>query len=182
MKAKQELLEISLKSINQLFNSMDPSPFYDRDLDTHAEQFLVSWAEELHSQSPLSLRLYLQEWPSGEHPEIWVTKGIHHYFSERERLTRMEFQRLLRIGRTNLLIGLAFLAGCLTLGQLVKGISGGVLTGLIRESLTIVGWVAMWRPLQIYLYDWWPLRQREALYRRLSEMPVTLQPIVTGAH
>jgi hypothetical protein len=39
----------------------------------------------------------------------------------------------------------------------------------------IVGWVAMWRPLEIYLYDWWPVRDRIQLYRRMARMPVELR-------
>jgi len=42
----------------------------------------------------------------------------------------------------------------------------------VRESLTIAGWVAMWRPMQIYLYDWWPLLRRSRIYAKLSHMPV----------
>jgi hypothetical protein len=43
---------------------------------------------------------------------------------------------------------------------------------LIRETLVIGGWVAMWRPLEIFLYDWWPIRAERQLYERLSVMPV----------
>lgn len=39
---------------------------------------------------------------------------------------------------------------------------------LAEESLLILGWVANWRPLEIFLYDWWPLAQRRDLYRQLS--------------
>ena len=30
----------------------------------------------------------------------------------------------------------------------------------------------MWRPMEIYLYDWWPLRRKLKLMRKLSHMPV----------
>ena len=30
----------------------------------------------------------------------------------------------------------------------------------------------MWRPMQIYLYDWWPLRRRGRIFVKLSHMPV----------
>lgn len=169
------LLEISLKNISQLFNSMDPSPFYDRDLDIHAEQFLVSWAQELPKDAPLKLRLHLKELPPGDNPAEWITQGIHHYFAERARLTRVEFHHLLKQGRTSLAIGLSFLVSCLMISELLASSRVGVVPGLLRESLNIVGWVAMWRPLQIYLYDWWPLRQQEALYHRLSIIPVSFQ-------
>lgn len=169
------LLEISLRSIHQLFNSMDPSPFYDRDLDTHAEHYLVSWAQELPASATLRLCLHLQEWPTEPHPEIWIARGVRNYFSEQARLARLAYLQLLRQGRTSLAIGLGFLLTCLLLSQLVASSGTGVIQSTVRESLTIAGWVAMWRPLQIYLYDWWPLRRQEALYLRLSRMPVELK-------
>jgi hypothetical protein len=36
--------------------------------------------------------------------------------------------------------------------------------------------VAMWRPMQIYLYDWWPVRRRSRIHRKLSLMPVEVTP------
>jgi hypothetical protein len=47
--------------------------------------------------------------------------------------------------------------------------------GLIRESLMIGGWVAMWRPLEVFLYDWWPIVAEARLYDRLAAMPVRLE-------
>ena len=35
-------IEIYLDRIEQLFNSMDPSPFHEKDLDRDAEEFIVS--------------------------------------------------------------------------------------------------------------------------------------------
>jgi len=47
-------------------------------------------------------------------------------------------------------------------------------SAIVRESLTIGGWAAMWRPLEIYLYDWWPLRDERRVLERLSRMKVRL--------
>ncbi|MFZ3369425.1 MAG: hypothetical protein WA239_20115, partial [Candidatus Sulfotelmatobacter sp.] len=54
------------------------------------------------------------------------------------------------------------------------GHEAGTWAAVVRESLTIAGWVAMWRPMQIYLYDWWPLLRRSRTYDKLSHMPVEL--------
>lgn len=51
----------------------------------------------------------------------------------------------------------------------------GAFEGLARESLTIAGWVAMWRPMEIYLYDWWPLRRRGKLFEKLSRIQVEVR-------
>ena len=45
---------------------------------------------------------------------------------------------------------------------------------MVSESLLIGGWVAMWRPIEVFLYEWWPIRAEARLYTRLSEMPVRL--------
>jgi hypothetical protein len=75
-------------------------------------------------------------------------------------------------GRSSLLIGLLFLAACLAASKLLFGSHEGTWTNIARESLTIAGWVAMWRPMEIYLYDWWPLRGRGRIYRKLSQLPI----------
>jgi hypothetical protein len=164
-------LELSLRRVEQLFNSMDPAPFGERDLDLHAERYLVDWARELPSDAALSLSLHLQEAPS--HPEGWIETSVHRYFVGREHSARGELRALLRQGRISLMIGLSFLGLCLYLSQwLLRGADEGFVGGLLRESLTVAGWVAMWRPMQTYLYDWWPLRAQAHLYRRMSRMPV----------
>ena len=48
---------------------------------------------------------------------------------------------------------------------------GGMLD-VVRTSLSIAGWVAMWRPMEIFLYDWWPIRAEARLADRLASMPV----------
>ena len=75
----------------------------------------------------------------------------------------------------SLLIGLFFLAACIAAGDLVAAALKARRIGeILRESLLIGGWVAMWRPLEIFLYDWWPIRDEARLYDRLSAMPVRI--------
>jgi hypothetical protein len=45
----------------------------------------------------------------------------------------------------------------------------------LQESLIILGWVANWKPIEIFLYDWWPLARRRDLYRRLANASVELK-------
>jgi hypothetical protein len=55
------LIEVRLTSANQLFNSMDPSPFHERDLDHDAEAFIVGWAREVPKSQALKIRVSLKE-------------------------------------------------------------------------------------------------------------------------
>jgi hypothetical protein len=169
-------MQIHLRTIEQLFNTLDPSPFHERDLDADAEDFLVGWASELPHRQELHLVLEVEALPAAggsDASHAWVGEAIRHYFAGRALATRQVLRHLLRKGRITLTIGCVFLLACLTLAHALSGVAPGSLWhGALRESLSIGGWVAMWQPLQIYLYDWWPVREQLALYRRLSLMPV----------
>jgi len=80
---------------------------------------------------------------------------------------------LFRRGRTSLVIGLVFLAAAVTLGNIAEEmLRDSRFAGLASESLSIGGWVAMWRPIEVFLYDWWPIRAEARLFDRLSAMTV----------
>ncbi len=173
-------IEVNLRDVRQLFNTMDPSPFHEKDLDRDAEEFIVSWAREFPVDEPLVLVLHLRELAAGEHPQPVAEQGVRHYFAYRARINALEFRRLMREGWQCLLIGLLFLAACLTLSEALGGRQPDRLWGLLRESLVIGGWVAMWRPMEIYLYEWWPLRRRGRVYEKLSRMPVEIAVPASG--
>lgn len=169
--AHSHSIKLKLRDMSQLFNSMDPSPFIEKDLDDDAEEFIMSWAQEFPPGAPVKLRIYLDQWPT-EDPKEMIREAVHNYFAHRAKLTELEFRRLMKDGRTSLFIGLLFLAACLLLTKMLLGREAGTWAVIARESLTIAGWVAMWRPMQIYLYDWWPLHRRGRIYTKLSHMPV----------
>ena len=174
---RQRTIEIYVERIEQLFNSMDPSPFQKKDLDHDAEEFIVSWAQEFHHREPVVLRIHINQFPESSETSRAVEKAVRNYFSYRWNLNRLEFKRLMKQGRTSLIIGGLFLGACLFASDLLGQREHGTLLTLVRESLTSAGWVAMWRPMQIFLYDWWPLRGIGQIYRRLSRSPVELQRI-----
>jgi hypothetical protein len=168
-------IELNLREVGQLFNTMDPAPFPEKDLDGDAEEFILGWVGEFPLDEPVSLVVHLAEFPANENPQPLVEQGVHHYFAYRARLNRMELRRLFQEGQQSLLIGLAFLSLCLVLVHALGGGDGGNFRSIARESLTIAGWVAMWRPMQIYLHDWWPLWHRGRLYRKLARMHVDVR-------
>jgi hypothetical protein len=166
-------MTLQLRELAQLFNSMDPSPFHDRDLDADAEEFIVAWASELSARHELELTIQIATSPPPERAAM-VADAVHHYFGHRAEMKQRELRQLMRRGRTSLLVGLAFLTGCLMASELVAVVGHSTFAKILKEGLTIAGWVAMWRPLQIYLYDWWPLLEARHVMERLSRMKVLL--------
>lgn len=165
-------ISLRIHDITQLFNSMDPSPFIEKDLDEKAEAFIVGWAREFPVNAHLKLRVYLDQWPTEGDPKELIRQAVHNHFAHLAELNGLEFRALMKQGRTSLFIGLCCLAVSLVSSKLLLHGEAGNWAGVLRESLTIAGWVAMWRPMEIYLYDWWPLRRRGRLYAKLSRMPI----------
>lgn len=166
-------IKLKLRELAQLFNSMDPSPFHDRDLDADAEEFIMSWAREAPHGEAVELTLHLETIPPpGRASE--VEDAIRNYFGTRAEMKQREFRQLMKRGRMSLLVGLLFLAACLGVSELFATLGQGALANILKESLTIGGWVAMWRPLEIYLYDWWPLRAEYRMLERLARMHVRI--------
>ena len=168
-------IEIHLGESKQLFNAIDPAPFREKDLDPNAEAFIVDWARELPANAPLTLMVLLDR-SAGLPNEAQVLRdAVSRYFGMRSQASRQRLKRLFKVGRVSLLIGMLFLAVSFGLGEIIESALEGQRIGeLLRESFAIGGWVAMWRPLEIFLYDWWPLRSERRLYDRLSAMPVRI--------
>lgn len=165
------VIELRLREVAQLFNSLDPSPFLERDLDVKAEEFIESWAAEIPSHRELALRVHLATPPT---PALDVGEAVRAFFKHRAEHKQRELALLLRRGRLSLVVGMGFLVACLVGAEFVPHLPLGALSGVVRESLLIVGWVAMWRPLEIYLYDWWPVRAERRNLQRLARMEVTV--------
>lgn len=173
---KCAVIEVHVGELKQLFNSIDPSPFRHKDLDPNAEEFIVGWAKDLPRDATLALVVELDR-PAGLPDEAAVLReAIHEFFRQRAETYRRRLRELFRRGRTSLLIGLTVLAAAIALGDFLANLMKTSHIGeIVRESLTIGGWVSMWRPLEVFLYDWWPIRNEARLSDRLAAMPVRIR-------
>ena len=170
------VLDVRLPELKRIFDALDPAPFRERDLDPKAEDYLVEWARELPPDAPLGVTVHLAGQTATADDTRMLTQAIHEHFARRAVSTRRQLRQLLRIGRKSLVIGLAVLAAAMIIGELVAGMVGRYDYGeIIGHSLLIGGWVALWRPFEILLYDWWPIRAEAQLFDRLSELHVRLR-------
>jgi hypothetical protein len=65
---------------------------------------------------------------------------------------------------------------CVFIAQLLREmVPESAVAQALAEGLTIFGWVANWRPAEIFLYDVWAARRRIDLYRRIAQADVELR-------
>jgi hypothetical protein len=176
MENAEHLIEIRVDRLAQLFHTLDPFPFREKDLDQDAEEYIVSWARELPDKRPIRIAVHI---PDGDVPDAHskeLNEAFHRYFAGRAVAVQYELNELFRVGRRALAIGIPILVACFISARLAAGyLSANPVQRLVEESLLILGWVANWRPLEIFLYDWWPLARRRDLYRRLAAAAVELR-------
>lgn len=172
-----EVIELRVGDIAQLFHTLDPFPFRERDLDREAEEYIVEWARELPRVQPITIRVHYPNAALQCKAALELRDAFSRYFSDRAESVQRDINELFRIGRRSLAIGIAILTICLLSAHLaVRALFDEPFRRLLEESLLILGWVANWRPLEIFLYDWWPLVRRRDLYRRLSKASIETTP------
>lgn len=163
------LIEIRLREVRQLFHHLDPAPFREKDLDPAAEAYIEDAVREIGPRQPCKLVVHLPAAELGREEARTLPEAIGHYFAYRARQTRVDLRRLLRRGVASLVIGLVFLFACLSLR---RWLTASAEYELVGEGLLIIGWVALWRPVEIFLYDWWPILRQQRRFDAVARMPV----------
>ncbi len=178
MSVPANTIEVHLRTPEQIFNSLDPSPFHERDLDDEAERYIVGSARELPGKGQINILVTLPEAACGSAMAKQIPHAIKYYFGYRARQIQQSLAELIKIGWRFLAIGMSVLVLCFLAIQYLNVTSGSsTMARLLEQSLLILGWVANWRPLEIFLYDWIPVRRQLLLLRRISAAHVVVRPV-----
>jgi hypothetical protein len=164
-------IKVRVATVDQLFNRMDPTPLQERALDEEVADWIEEWAEDFDHHHPLSLEIFVADGMVGGREQA-IADGLHNHFEYREWQAGRQLRKVFREGRISLVIGLAALAGFNAASRLI-GSSTNPVVEVIHEGLSVLGWVSMWRPLEMLLYDWWPIRNERRACQRLAEATVT---------
>jgi len=175
-------IKVTVKRPEELFHELDPSPLIGRDLDEQFERYIVDTARELPSNSSLALSVDV---PCDKMPPNIdaddLADAIRAYFAYRRDQEWVKLRRIIREGRGALVVGMAFLFVCGAAGVLSARAWSEPFGSFLKEGFLIIGWVALWRPVEMLLYDWRPIRKEYRLLERLARMPVRFTTLQTSA-
>ena len=174
-------IDIRLRTLDDLFNSLDPSPLVARDLDDAIEDYIVDCVPDAPREAPLLLTLHLPAAALAGTDTATVEESIVNYFSFLSDRQDRQLRLFMRESRRDALVGLMFLIACIAGSQTFKAFVPGVAGALLSEGLIIIGWVANWRPVSAFLYDWRPAREKARIYARLASLRVELSEDVRPA-
>jgi hypothetical protein len=171
------LIEIKLTSVIQLFNSFDPAPFYEKEIDTAAEHYIVDTVEDFPAKTKFLIHIYLPPSLVESQEANKIIPAIHNHFQYKMLVTERKFRVKFRFGRWSLLVGLTFLAISLVASQLIANMTNYLLPQLLSYSLLIIGWAAMWEPVTVILYELWPIIRMKKVYEKISTMEIEILPL-----
>lgn len=134
--------------MEQLFDNRDPSPFRDRDLDPRLVEYLLGAARDLAGVTPLRVEIWLPTLPS-----VDLRQAVRAYFQQEIDRTTRERREQVRSALNGFLIAIAVVIVLITVAEVVERRTTGTFGTVVREALVISGWVLMWRPLDVLVYD-----------------------------
>jgi hypothetical protein len=166
-----EPIAVPLTSVDQLVDTCPPSPFRRRRLKEEAEQFLIERVNALPRSAAASLLITLTQTEASK--ENSVVDAIHEHFNCRRVEAEKQLARIRRFGWRSLGVALLFLAAAMLIVQLMKRYLPPVTAvSVLTEGLTIFAWVALWRPGELLLYEWYPFKRDARLFRKLERCEV----------
>ena len=168
-------IDIRVRHSRQLFDSRDPAPFRERDLDADAVDYLLGAVQEIPRKQPIAIVVTISDEPEPRLASDVIVQALCSHFTHERNQIERRLREHVRRGRLILAVGLTVLIGCLMLAQFTASLPSGPLREILREGLVITGWVAMWRPIEVLLYDWWPLIDERRQANRVIAAPVSVR-------
>jgi hypothetical protein len=165
-------IDLKFATLEQCFDLLDPSPLSSRDLDPRIARYIVESIESApgHGVPDIHLRIHLPEVNAPDATQ--VAAAVRNHWTKAAASERLRLRRVLRSGRRALLVGVLFLMVIFVISEAILTLTETYLIRTIGESLIIFGWVAMWRPAELLLYEWWPVLGRLRVCRKLAEARV----------
>lgn len=159
-------IEVRLRSLDDLFNPLDPLPIPQRSLAPEVVDYLVSKIGHLPAQTPISIRVYLSE-DASQSGEL-VDQAIRHHFRTTSELTRQELRAHFRKGFKMLLTGLVVVLVLVVFARFLASLADRPLLEKVALGIGIVIWVTLWRPIETLIYDWRPIRDECRIHQRIA--------------
>ena len=170
-------LDLDLMDIGQLVTVDAAWPLHPGCLRAAAEGAIIEWARRQPPEVPRSVTVRLPSDTVGSTDAVRLEDALATHFGLLAEAQERTAKEHLADARRSLAIGLAILAGCLTIALwITSAFPERPLTRVTRESLVILGWVALWKPVEMLLHDRRTILRRVRLLRRLAQAPVRVVP------
>ena len=173
---KRVVTEMWFKSLNQLFDPTDPSPFPEKELTDLAEDSIFEEFVDLYVLKDDNLIINI---PKGSIPtgsEDLVAKAVNRHFSFRLVDLAKEKKSSWREGKVSVCLAIinAFI-GITVVYIFFITAATSFFFNLIVGVFLVINWVTIWDSYEYFLYDYRKLWRKYRVYRKLIRTSVTVR-------
>ncbi|MFK8253679.1 hypothetical protein [Ancylobacter terrae] len=173
-------VEIRLRDIRNFFTEPDIDPFEGEIIDLSGIEQVMDALKSRPGWRRCRLRTRLSVPFTAETASIEarMPEALRAYCDKHIQYCERKIREVRIEGRRGLRVGALFLAACMAASASVDTLLAipGLLGQLLSEGLLIAGWVGLWRPIELLLYEWWPYSRDIALYRKIRDMTLVIEP------
>lgn len=170
----QQVLKIHVDSVDEIVDSKDPAPFKGQILDDDFLDYVESLSDETSYATALKIEVHIKHPPIQPREAASISQALSEHFDYKIERKKGEIRKQFRTSRLLLLYGLSILLTCLVLAHFLRQIEPSIIRTTLTEGLTIFGWVSLWRPLDLLLFDWYPMYDRIRYFRKIAQAEVVL--------
>ena len=169
-------IELRISHPIQFYNLLDPAPNDEKEINKATESYIMDSLENMPNDKSSSAKIVLyleQTLYDNEEIRTDMEQAIHSHFALRLCTTNQKYKLAMSKGRRYLARGMIFLLTCLILSSVVTSIyNQNDIIYAIGQSFVVIGWVALWKPVEFYLYDRHDILDEKKMLRRLEKITV----------
>lgn len=165
-------ITLKLGNIKHLFQEPEFDPFIPQQNSSSGIDAIVSELKPKSLTCKLRTTILLPDNQLSENLEQATTEALQRYCNVRIDQTTNDLASLRGRGFRALQRGLLFLAVCLLLSTLFDELNSfpGLIRRFLSEGFLIAGWVSLWHPIELLLYEWGPYQRQKQIYELIKEM------------
>lgn len=158
---------MNVRWVDDVFDARDAAPLRDRALHPEFLAYVMSAMDERGGRAPVNLALVVDKrLRLDARGRKELAAHVRAQLVRQRAQLRVRLSENFRAGRVTLLLGLVVLSVFVALSH-AAGQSTNDLAQTFQEGFLIIGTVALWRPVEILLYEWWPVAVD---HRKLSRL------------
>jgi hypothetical protein len=166
-------VSLHVRSLEQLFNSLDPSPFWDRHLDREAATFIEEEFSDRPRDRAWLLNVSIAEQLDDTQSDL--QEAVKRYYLRLTDSVRHQVREQLRVARISLALGIGVFLACMVGRELLDGEVAGRLPRALDGGLIVLAWIALWLPIEQLVSDLVPLLRQRSFYGHLARIRVHLR-------
>lgn len=166
------IIEITLVSYDDIFNSWDSSVYNIRDLDSSLKSFLEECSYDIHSRRKVTLRFHMRDERENSETEKTVTAGLRNYFNYRLHFTKKKMRQDIKKVLIYIVVSLVLTFFCFYLPTILEK---GIFNKIFFQGLQLGGWVFLWEAFTLLFLQGGAPRKKRSEYKRLLNAPIRFQ-------